>query len=161
MKHLQWLNSLYQASLSKSKIYVQNKSTSFGLITKCSIHEMCITIYSVTLFSPIYDIYSICWITLDLAKNNTKNGPHCTTEQLVLETLWIGDREEKERIVMNISCMEHMAIRPKLVDWIKKEIAYFAIFGASPEVLLAQPCCTSLALLPLISLHIFSLLAAA
>ena len=63
---------LYQASLSKSKISLQIKYTSFGPITKCSIHEMCITIYTFTSLSPIYDIYNICCITLDLAEDNCK-----------------------------------------------------------------------------------------
>jgi len=147
---------LYHASLSKSTIYLQIKYTSFGLITKCSIHEMCTTIHTFTWRSPIYNIYNICCVAVDLAENNAKNGPFRTTEQWILEILLIGFREVKACIVMNISCIEHIVIRPKLVDLIGREIADFAIFGASPEVSLAQPCFTRLASLPLLSLHLFS-----
>jgi hypothetical protein len=59
---------LYQVSLSKSKISLQIKYWSFGLITKCSIHEKCVTIHTFTWHSPIYNIYNICCVALDLTE---------------------------------------------------------------------------------------------
>jgi len=134
---IRWLvvrTVLYQASLSKSKISLQLKYTSFGPITKCSIHEMCITIHTFSSLSPIYDIYNIGCVALDLAENRTKNGPSHKTQQWILEKLYVGDTEVKPSIVINISCIEYFVMRPKLMHLIGREVSDFAIFGASPEV---------------------------
>ena len=56
-------------------------------------------------------------------------------------------------IVISILCIEYIVIRLKLVDLIGREIVELAIFGISPEVLLAQYCFTGLSLLLLLSLN--------
>jgi hypothetical protein len=60
-KHSHWLTggTYHIASQSESTISLPTMSTSFGPITKCSIHTMCRTMHTFTSMSPIYDISNI------------------------------------------------------------------------------------------------------
>jgi len=101
------LIQIHWISLSKSIISLYSQSTSFGLITKYSIHEICINMYSFSTLSPIYHISSnYCtivqndWFSVSiLAKTYAKYQTIGISE--------IRDREETVCIGVYILCIQY------------------------------------------------------
>ena len=88
------------------------KSMSFALITKCSIHELCINRSSFTCWSPIYYITNFHGAAVKKKLQNAVDSQFLTQYKRYHKSkTW-----RWEDIVIHIFCIGHCVIRAKLIE---------------------------------------------